>query len=84
MRAPVGTIVLLVLAALLYAAMLGCLAEAPNADAFGQAIVLLYAAFLGDSSQGTYLLNFGTMTPGATSHKSASGNKTSFGRFRTK
>jgi hypothetical protein len=46
MRAPVGTIVLLVLAALLYAAMLGCLAEAPNADAFGQAIVLLYAAFL--------------------------------------
>jgi hypothetical protein len=46
-RAPVGTIVLLVLAALLYAAMLGCLAEAPNADAFGQAIVLLYAAFLG-------------------------------------
>jgi hypothetical protein len=46
-RAPVGTIVLLVLAALLHAAMLGCLAEAPNADAFGQAIVLLYAAFLG-------------------------------------
>ena len=47
MRAPVGTIVLLVLAALLHATMLGCLAEAPNADAFGQAIVLLYAAFLG-------------------------------------
>lgn len=47
MRAPVGTIVLLVLAALLHAAMLGCLAEATNADAFGQAIVLLYAAFLG-------------------------------------
>jgi hypothetical protein len=46
-RAPVGTIVLLVLAALLHAAMLGCLADAPNADAFGQAIVLLYAAFLG-------------------------------------
>ena len=47
MRAPVGTIVLLVLAALLHAAMLGCLSDAPNADAFGQAIVLLYAAFLG-------------------------------------
>jgi hypothetical protein len=46
MRAPVGTIVLLVLAALLHAAMLGCLAEAPNADAFGKAIVQLYAAFL--------------------------------------
>jgi hypothetical protein len=46
-RASVGTIVLLVLAALLHAAMLGCLADAPNADAFGQAIVLLYAAFLG-------------------------------------
>ena len=46
-RAPVGTIVLLVLAALLHAAMLGCLADSPNADAFGQAIVLLYAAFLG-------------------------------------
>ncbi len=47
MRAPVGTIVLLMLAALLYAAMLGCIADAPDADAFGQAIVLLYAAFLG-------------------------------------
>jgi hypothetical protein len=47
MRAPVGTLVLLVLAALLYAAMLGCIADAPDADAFGQAIVLLYAAFLG-------------------------------------
>jgi hypothetical protein len=47
MRAPVGVIVLLVLAALLYAAMLGCLAEAPNGDAFGKAIVQLYAAFLG-------------------------------------
>jgi hypothetical protein len=46
MRAPVGTIVLLVLAAVLYAAMLGSLAEAPNADAFGKAIVQLYAAFL--------------------------------------
>jgi hypothetical protein len=46
MRVPVGTIVLLVLAALLYAALLGCLAEAPNADAFGKAIVQLYAAFL--------------------------------------
>src|SRR5580704_5128065 len=46
-RAPVGTIVLLMLAALLYAAMLGCIADAPDADAFGQAIVLLYAAFLG-------------------------------------
>src|SRR5258708_9421500 len=46
MRVPVGTIVLLVLAAVLYAAMLGSLAEAPNADAFGKAIVLLYAAFL--------------------------------------
>ena len=46
-RAPVGTAVLLVLAALLHAAMLGCLAELPGADSIGQAIVLLYAAFLG-------------------------------------
>jgi hypothetical protein len=44
----------------------------------------IYAGFLGDPSQGTYLLNFGTMTPGATSHKQAGAPKTSFGRFKTK
>jgi len=44
----------------------------------------LYAAFLGDSAEGTYLLNFGTMTPGATSHKQAGTPKTSLGHFQTK
>jgi hypothetical protein len=44
----------------------------------------IYAGFLGDASQGTYLLNFGTMTPGVTSHKQAGAPKTSFGRFKTK
>lgn len=45
----------------------------------------IYAGFLGDSSQGTYLLNAGTMTPGVTSSKGRSSTKqTSFGRFRTR
>jgi len=47
----------------------------------------LYAGFLGDTSEGTYLLNYGTMTPGATSPTKlgkANSGKTSFGRFKTK
>ncbi len=45
----------------------------------------IYAGFLGEPSQGTYLLNFGTMTPGVTSSKGqGSAKPTSFGRFKTK
>jgi hypothetical protein len=47
MRAPVGTIVLLSVAAVLYAAMMSCLADAPGSDAFGRGLALAYAAFLG-------------------------------------
>lgn len=47
MRAPVGTIVLLSVAAMLYAAMMGCLADAPGSDAFGRGLALAYAAILG-------------------------------------
>jgi hypothetical protein len=47
MRTPVGTIVLLSVAAMLYAAMMGCLADAPGSDAFGRGLALAYAAFLG-------------------------------------
>ncbi|SEO36480.1 hypothetical protein SAMN02990966_01799 [Rhodospirillales bacterium URHD0017] len=47
MRAPVGTIVLLSLAAVLYAAMMSCLADAPGGDAFGRGLALAYAAILG-------------------------------------
>ena len=47
MRAPVGSIVLLVLAAVLYAAMLSCLVDAPNSDAFGRGLALAYGAILG-------------------------------------
>ena len=47
MRAPVGTIILLVLAAVLYAAMLSCLVDAPNSDAFGRGLALAYGAILG-------------------------------------
>src|SRR4051812_2888816 len=47
MRAPVGTIALLSLAAVLYAAMMSCLADAPGSDAFGRGLALAYAAFLG-------------------------------------
>ncbi|HEX9330152.1 MAG TPA: hypothetical protein VF915_26725 [Reyranella sp.] len=47
MRVPVGTIVLLSLAAVLYAAMMSCLADAPGGDAFGRGLALAYAAFIG-------------------------------------
>ena len=47
MRAPVGSILLLVLAAVLYAAMLSCLLDATNGDAFGRALALAYGAILG-------------------------------------
>src|ERR1044072_5380510 len=47
MRTPVGTIVLLSLAAVLYAAMMSCLADAPGGDAFGRGLALAYAAFIG-------------------------------------
>ena len=47
MRAPVGTIVLLSVAVVLYAAMMGCLADAPGSDAFGRGLALAYAAILG-------------------------------------
>ena len=48
----------------------------------------IYAGFLGDTSEGTYLLNYGTMTPGSTSPPSAKAaavkGHTTFGRFKTK
>jgi hypothetical protein len=47
MRAPVGTIVLLSVAAVLYFAMMSCLVDAPGGDAFGRGLALAYAAFLG-------------------------------------
>ena len=47
MRTPVGTIILLSLAAVLYAAMMSCLADAPGGDAFGRGLALAYAAFIG-------------------------------------
>src|SRR5215216_3823767 len=47
MRMPVGTIALLSLAAVLYAAMMSCLADAPGGDAFGRGLALAYAAFIG-------------------------------------
>ena len=47
MRAPLGSILLLVLAAVLYAAMLSCLLDATNGDAFGRALALAYGAILG-------------------------------------
>ena len=47
MRAPVGSIILLVVAAALYAAMLSCLIDAPNSDAFGRGLALAYGAILG-------------------------------------
>jgi hypothetical protein len=46
-RAPVGSIILLVLAAVLYAAMMSCLVDAPNSDAFGRGLALAYGAILG-------------------------------------
>jgi hypothetical protein len=46
-RAPVGSIILLVVAAALYAAMLSCLIDAPNSDAFGRGLALAYGAILG-------------------------------------
>src|SRR5215217_7290128 len=47
MRAPIGTVALLSLAAVLYAAMMSCLADAPGGDAFGRGLALAYAAFIG-------------------------------------
>jgi hypothetical protein len=47
MRVPAGTIALLSLAVLLYAAMMSCLADAPGGDAFGRGLALAYAAFIG-------------------------------------
>ena len=44
---PAGTIALLSLAVVLYAAMMSCLADAPGGDAFGRGLALAYAAFLG-------------------------------------
>jgi hypothetical protein len=46
MRAPVATILLLVLAGLLYAPMMGCFIDAPNSDAFGRGLALAYGAIL--------------------------------------
>ena len=43
---PVGTILLLVLAAVLYAPMMGCYIDAPNGDAFGRGLALAYGAIL--------------------------------------
>lgn len=47
MRVPAGTIALLSLAVVLYAAMMSCLADAPGGDAFGRGLALAYAAFIG-------------------------------------
>ena len=47
MRVPAGTIALLSLAVLLYAAMMSCLADAQGGDAFGRGLALAYAAFIG-------------------------------------
>ena len=46
MRLPVGTILLLLLAAMLYAPMMGCYIDAPNSDAFGRGLALAYGAIL--------------------------------------
>jgi hypothetical protein len=46
MRAPVATILLLVLAGLLYAPMMGCFIDAPNSDAFGRGLAQAYGAIL--------------------------------------
>ena len=47
MRVPVGTIVLLVVAAVLYAGMMSCLADSTGGDAFGRGLAQAFAAFLG-------------------------------------
>ena len=47
MRVPAGTIALLSLAVVLYAAMMSCLGDASGGDAFGRGLALAYAAFLG-------------------------------------
>jgi len=44
---PIGTIIGLVVAAFLYAAMIGSIADAPNEDAFGRSLALAYGAALG-------------------------------------
>ena len=46
MRAPVATILLLLLAAVLYAPMLACFIDAPHGDAFGRGLALAYGAIL--------------------------------------
>lgn len=42
----------------------------------------LYVGFLDDPSEGTYLVNFGTVTPGITAHQAPGANKTSLGQFK--
>jgi hypothetical protein len=44
---PVGTIIGVVVAVFLYAAMMGCIADAPNEDSFGRSLALAYGAALG-------------------------------------
>src|SRR5204862_5532360 len=46
MRPPVATILLLLLASVLYAPMLACFIDAPNGDAFGRSLALAYGAVL--------------------------------------
>ena len=43
---PVGTILLLLLAAVLYAPMMACYIDAPNGDAFGRGLALAYGSIL--------------------------------------
>lgn len=45
-RAPIETIILLAVAAFLYAAMMSSLSDAPTSDAAGRGLALVYAAFL--------------------------------------
>src|SRR6516165_7316718 len=47
LQAPLETVVLLAVASLLYAAMMGCLVASPGGDAIGRSVALLYTAFLG-------------------------------------
>ena len=46
MPPPIATILLLLLAAVLYAPMLACFIDAPNGDAFGRGLALAYGAIL--------------------------------------
>ena len=45
--APVGTIILLVVAAVLYAGMMGSLGDAPNSDAMGRGLAVAFGAMFG-------------------------------------